>query len=149
MKLFALAAIVALAAAPALAQSPYQHLPADLAAVHGLTGVLGGADQRLGRTGQLRLHNPAGAVLLEVTWSDAPPWPAAAAGAGASLVLAQPSYGEGDPRAWISQASACWKSASEWKTGRRPASFVMSAGRFRSVVMASVRFAGSRRPSVV
>lgn len=32
MKLFALAAVVVLAAAPALAQSPYKHLPADLAA---------------------------------------------------------------------------------------------------------------------
>lgn len=75
-------------------------VPADLAAVHGLTGVLGGMDRRLGRAGTLRLHNPAGAVLLEVTWSDLPPWPAAAAGAGSSLILSRPSYGEGDPRAW-------------------------------------------------
>jgi hypothetical protein len=37
---------------------------------------------------------------LEVNYSDNPRWPAAADGAGHSLVLALPSYGEGDSRAW-------------------------------------------------
>lgn len=48
----------------------------------------------------LRLYNRWGAVLLEVTYSDDPPWPAQADLTGHSLVLAYPSYGENDPRAW-------------------------------------------------
>jgi hypothetical protein len=39
-------------------------------------------------------------VLFEMEYRDEPPFPAAADGAGHSLVLARPSYGEGDPRAW-------------------------------------------------
>lgn len=79
-------------------------VPADVAAVYGLSGVLGGSEQRFGRDVRLRLHNPAGAVLLAVGGWDATAWPAAASGAGASLVLARPSYGEGDPRAWSASA---------------------------------------------
>ena len=41
-----------------------------------------------------------GAVLLTVPYSDVYPWPVAADGTGHSIVLANPSYGEGDPRAW-------------------------------------------------
>ena len=39
-------------------------------------------------------------MLLTVPYSDTYPWPVAAAGTGHSIVLANPSYGEGDPRAW-------------------------------------------------
>lgn len=79
--------------------------PADLEASYGLTGVLGGFTNRLANGGgTLRLLNPAGAVLIEVNWSDQPPWPAAADGAGHSLVLRNPSFGEGDPRAWDASA---------------------------------------------
>ncbi len=79
-------------------------VPADVEAVHGISGVLGGFASRLSNPGTLRLRNPAGAVLLEVRWSPHPPWPAAAAGAGASLVLRRPSFGEADPRAWSASA---------------------------------------------
>lgn len=61
------------------------------------------------RGGRLRLRNPAGAVLLEVNFDSKEPWPVAAAGAGHSLVLARPSYGEGDVRAW-SASSQVWGS---------------------------------------
>src|SRR5262249_4882470 len=44
--------------------------------------------------------NKHGAVLIEVNYSGDPPWPVAADGAGHSLVLARPSFGEDDPRAW-------------------------------------------------
>jgi len=54
--------------------------------------------------GSVMLLSPAGAILLEVHYSDKPPWPASADGAGNSLVLARPSYGERDTRSW--QASA-------------------------------------------
>ena len=39
-------------------------------------------------------------VLLTVPYTDVYPWPVAADGTGHSLVLANPTYGEGDPRAW-------------------------------------------------
>jgi hypothetical protein len=41
-----------------------------------------------------------GAVLLTIPYSNTPPWPVAADGAGHSLVLANPTYGEEDPHAW-------------------------------------------------
>lgn len=82
--------------------------PADVQAVYGLNNVLGpftrdGADPanvlRNGG-GRIRLHDELGSVLLEINYDDEPPWPAAADGAGHSLVLARPSYGEDDPCAW-------------------------------------------------
>ena len=39
-------------------------------------------------------------VLLTVPYTDVYPWPVAAGGTGHSIVLANPTYGEGDPRAW-------------------------------------------------
>ena len=50
--------------------------------------------------GTVRLKNRQGALLLDVAYSDDPPWPAAADGAGYALLLARPDYGEGDSRAW-------------------------------------------------
>ncbi len=50
--------------------------------------------------GRVRLLNQSGAVLLDVEYQCDPPWPAAADGTGHTLVLARPSYGEGDYRAW-------------------------------------------------
>jgi hypothetical protein len=80
--------------------------PADVAAVHGLTNVLGGfAGELPDEAGNLRLEKRSGAVVLEVAYEDFAPWPAAAAGAGASLVLARPSLGERDPRAWAASAA--------------------------------------------
>lgn len=75
--------------------------PEDLKAVHGLAQVLGPYTGSLPNDrGQLRLHNNAGALRLDLEYADTPPWPASADGAGHSLVLARPSYGEADPRAW-------------------------------------------------
>ena len=39
-------------------------------------------------------------MLLTVPYTDVYPWPVAADGTGHSIVLANPTYGEGDPRAW-------------------------------------------------
>ena len=39
-------------------------------------------------------------MLLTVPYSNLHPWPVAAVGTGHSIVLANPTYGEGDPRAW-------------------------------------------------
>lgn len=84
--------------------------PADVQAVYGLSGVLGPLvrpTQPSNTTnvldnggGPIQLRDELGSVLLEVRYDDEPPWPAAADGAGHSLVLARPSYGEGNPWAW-------------------------------------------------
>lgn len=75
--------------------------PEDIKAVYGITNVLGPYTGKLSRdTGTLRLRNDADAIRLELTYQDAPPWPVAADGAGHSLVLAKPSYGEANPAAW-------------------------------------------------
>jgi Lamin Tail Domain/CotH kinase protein len=50
--------------------------------------------------GQVQLRNRQGAVLLVINYQDSPPWPEGADGTGHSLVLARPSYGEDDFRAW-------------------------------------------------
>ena len=46
------------------------------------------------------LLNEAGAVRLEVEYDSNPPWPVLPDGSGHSLILAKPSYGEDDHRAW-------------------------------------------------
>ncbi len=51
-------------------------------------------------SGQLRLHGRAGNVLLDLEFRSQYPWPIEADGAGHSLVLARPSYGEGSRLAW-------------------------------------------------
>ena len=72
--------------------------PPDLESAYGLTGVLGPYSNKLPHdAGTVLLLNQAGGVFLEVDYSDSPPWPVAADGAGHSLVLARPSYGENNP----------------------------------------------------
>src|SRR5208282_1622197 len=48
----------------------------------------------------LQLLDEQSNVLLTVPYTDTYPWPVAADGTGHSIVLAYPTYGEGDPRAW-------------------------------------------------
>jgi hypothetical protein len=84
--------------------------PEDLQTVCGISGVLGpwggAATNGLPNDGgTIRLRHRTGALFLEVKYSDKSPWPAAADGAGHSLVLARPSFGEGDPRAWAASDS--------------------------------------------
>ena len=75
--------------------------PVDVASVYRLDNVLGGYEGNFGnRSGTVRLENDQGAVFLEVSYRNQPPWPVAADGAGHSLVLARPSFGEGDSKAW-------------------------------------------------
>ena len=75
-------------------------VPADVQAVYGLSGVMGPYTDSLKRSGTVRLRDEQNAILLEINYSSDNPWPVAADGTGHSLVLARPSYGEGDPRAW-------------------------------------------------
>jgi hypothetical protein len=84
--------------------------PAFVQSHYGISGVLGPWDgvgpdgistnNLPGGSGRVRLRNPANAVLLEVNYRGEAPWPIAADGAGHSLVLSRPSYGEGDVKAW-------------------------------------------------
>ena len=79
--------------------------PAALSSVYGLTGILGPYAGTLSNGGgTLRLRNTADAILLELEYNDNWPWPSAAEGAGHSLVLARPDYGENDRRAWSASA---------------------------------------------
>ncbi|MEW6155931.1 MAG: lamin tail domain-containing protein [Verrucomicrobiota bacterium] len=79
--------------------------PAAVEAVYGLRGVLGPFTGRLNNAGDvLRLRTAADALRLEVEYSPDPPWPVEADGAGHSLILARPSYGENDVRSWAASA---------------------------------------------
>ncbi len=75
--------------------------PADVQAVYGIPNVTGPYTNNFSnKSGTVRLRNRQDAILLEVNYDSKPPWPAAADGAGHSLVLACPSYGEGSAQAW-------------------------------------------------
>ncbi len=80
--------------------------PVDLQSTYGITGVLGPFTNSLPNDGgTVKLINQSGGVFLQVDYSDNPPWPVAPDGTGHSLVLARPSYGENDPRAWAASDS--------------------------------------------
>ncbi len=75
--------------------------PSALKAASGLPTVYGPYENNLpGDGGRVTLHSELGAVLIDVDYSDRPPWPASADGAGHSLILARPSLGEGRSDAW-------------------------------------------------
>ncbi len=77
--------------------------PEDLKAATGIANAFGPfeAEGSLPNDrGTVRLLHRSGAVFLEVPYDSHAPWPIAADGAGHSLVLARPSFGEADPRAW-------------------------------------------------
>src|SRR5205085_4209479 len=84
--------------------------PAFVKSYYGIANVVGpweGAETNNlpNGTGTVRLRNRQGAVMLEVNYQGKNPWPIAADGAGHSLVLAHPTYGERDPRAWAASDS--------------------------------------------
>jgi hypothetical protein len=75
--------------------------PQSVANVYGLTtNVFGPYNGSLKHSETLELLDEQTNVLLTVPYSDTYPWPVAAGGTGHSIVLANPTYGEGDPRAW-------------------------------------------------
>ena len=80
-------------------------VPGMIQTNYGITNIVGpwvgATTNRLpADTGQIRLRNPLGAVLLEVNYSDSPPWPETADGTGHSLALMRPSWGEDNYQAW-------------------------------------------------
>ena len=79
--------------------------PTDIQAVYGLAGALSGPTNSLPNDGgTIRLRKKSGALVLEINYSDQPPWPVAADGAGHSLVLVRGTFGEADPHAWAASA---------------------------------------------
>ncbi len=76
-------------------------VPADVSSVYGIVGVLGPWTGSLNNSGGVvRLRDYSDGVVFEVEYDTSPPWPVAPDGTGHSLVLARPSYGMNDPRAW-------------------------------------------------
>lgn len=74
--------------------------PSAIQNVYGITNVLGPYAGSLKKAETLQLLDEHGAILLTVPYSATYPWPVAALGTGHSIVLARPTYGEADPRAW-------------------------------------------------
>jgi len=74
--------------------------PADMVSVYGITNVMGPYSGSLKHSETLQLLDEQSNVLLTLPYTDVYPWPVATGGTGHSLVLANPTYGEGDPRAW-------------------------------------------------
>jgi len=74
--------------------------PSDVQSVYGSINVMGPYTGSLKKAETLQLLDERTNVLLTVPYSATYPWPVAADGTGHSIVLANPTYGEGDPRAW-------------------------------------------------
>ncbi|MDP6635436.1 MAG: lamin tail domain-containing protein [Phycisphaerae bacterium] len=75
--------------------------PAAVESFYGITDVLGPYDDLLSNTGgTVRLRNQMNAVLQDIQYSDDYPWPAEADGAGYSLVMTKPDFGEDSVLAW-------------------------------------------------
>ena len=75
--------------------------PAFVESYYGITNVLGPFEDRLPNGGgTVRLRNRRDSVLVDVDYSDDPPWPIAADGAGHSLVMSKPDYGPSSWKAW-------------------------------------------------
>ena len=75
--------------------------PSAMQSVYGITGVMGSYTGSLSNGGgTVKLQDELGGEILIVEYDDESPWTAAADGAGHSLTLSAPSYGENDPRAW-------------------------------------------------
>ncbi len=79
--------------------------PDALKAATGLSRVLGPFKGSLNNNGDvLGLRDELGAQKLLLEYDTRAPWPVAPDGSGHSLVLANPSFGEADPRAYAASA---------------------------------------------
>jgi hypothetical protein len=100
--------------------------PADVTAVYGITNVCGPYTNSLKSSGSLKLYDEQNLLLLDVNYEDAAPWPMGADGTSHSIVLARPSYGEGDAHAW---------ERSELAGGSPGAAEVLQTNALRSIVL--------------
>ena len=79
-------------------------LPGHVQANYGISSVMGPYTNALTEAGTVRLRNKEDALLLEIQYDNVAPWPVTADGAGHSMVLARPSYGEASAKAWSASA---------------------------------------------
>ena len=101
-------------------------VPTDVQTVYGISGVLGpwiGSLQN--SSGNLRLRNTRGAVLFEMEYNGDAPYPVAADGGGHSLVLARPSFGALDARAWAASDLIGGRPGTNEVIGSNPLATVM------------------------
>ncbi|MDG2324640.1 MAG: lamin tail domain-containing protein [Akkermansiaceae bacterium] len=76
-------------------------VPENVESEYVISGVAGPWEGNLSNQGgRIRLRKPSDAIVQELNYNDEFSWPAAADGAGHSLILARASYGENDVRAW-------------------------------------------------
>jgi hypothetical protein len=116
-------------------------VPADVQAVYGISGVLGGFTNNLPNDGgRVELRKKSGAVVLQVNYGDLPPWPASADGAGHSLVLARPSFGERNAKAW---------EASAWIGGSPGSVDPVPTGPLENVVINEILAHGDATPDFI
>ncbi len=81
-------------------------VPEDVKTHYGLDSVSGPFEGALPNGGgTIRLRNRIDAILLEVDYGDRDGWPISADGWGHSMVLARPSYGQGDVRSWFASVA--------------------------------------------
>ncbi len=82
--------------------------PADMQTVSGLTANVFGpfADGAAlpNSGGHLEFWSRSKALLLELDYGDSIPWPVSADGGGHSMVLARPTFGQNNPKAWGASA---------------------------------------------
>lgn len=79
--------------------------PADVAAVCGISNVIGGfGAAAFDGTSGITLKDELGAWITTIDYADGPPWPVAADGSDHSLVLARPSYGDREADGWAASA---------------------------------------------
>lgn len=113
--------------------------PAAARSYYGISNVVGPLSTNLPNDrGTVRLRDRLGAKLLEVEYRDEFPWPVSADGAGHSLQLSRPDYGEGS-------AQAC--SASSFIGGSPGRADVPNSSPLRDVVINEVLY-GTDLPQV-
>lgn len=79
--------------------------PALIQSIYGISGVLGPFSNSLPSSGSIRIRDNNNAVLFDGDYGAGGDYPLTPDGAGHSLVLGKPDYGEGDPRAWEASAA--------------------------------------------
>ena len=79
--------------------------PEDVEKKYGIKGVLGPYKNKLSNnSGMLVLYNQLDAIIFETTYQSTVPWPVSPDGAGHSLILKAPSYGEKSVKSWSASA---------------------------------------------
>jgi hypothetical protein len=80
--------------------------PGSICSVYGMSNVCGPYSGSLTASDTIKLLDDQGTILLNISYSSSSPWPVAAKGTGHSIVLANPTYGANNPKAWaISDSS--------------------------------------------